>query len=339
MRDVETESSVKRRENDIDIAAFEWLERHERGLTAQEAREFEVWSGTDTRHEGAFLRAAAASHQFGRHAAHYRVAVAPQLLPARRHEPSVSRRQVLGMALSGVCATAVGGWYLLGRKEMLGQRYITAIGQVWSGQLKDGSSIVMNTGTELFVNITSRYREIYLSRGEVMLTALPGLVKPLLVYAGSCMVRALGAAFSIRQDEGTTVTAVDGGVEILAKDATGLGQVLTPRQQAKVTDGGVARLSELSAEEVSQELAWRKGLLVYPNTPLRVVLADFGRYVAHRYTCRDERVCERRLVGVFQINKPEAFISVVATTLDLQAVTTGDQTVFEARRAPTPSTY
>ena len=105
------------------------------------------------------------------------------------------------------------------------------------------------------------------------------------------------------------------------------------------TDGGIARLSELSEEEVSQELAWRKGLLVYPNTPLRVVLADFGRYVAHRYTCRDEQVCERRLVGVFQINKPEAFISVLTTTMELQAVTTGNETVFEARPARTPSTY
>jgi transmembrane sensor len=330
---------VKRRENDIDIAAFEWLGRRERGLTPEEAREFEGWIGSDTRHAGAYLRATAASRQFARYAAHHRVAVASEPLPVRRHEPSLSRRHVLGMGLLGVCATAAGGWYLLDRKERLGQRYITAIGQVWSGRLKDGTAIVMNTATELFVNFTGRYREIYLSHGEVMLTAPRGPMKPLLVYAGSCMVRALGAAFAIRQDAGTTVTAVEGGVEILAKDAAGLGQVLTPHQQAKVTDGGVARLTELSAAEVSQVLAWRDGRLVYANTPLRVVLADFGRYVAHRYTCHDEQVCERRLAGVFQINKPQSFISVLTTTLDLQAVTTGDQTVFEARRAPTEATH
>ena len=325
---------MKHLENEIDIAAFEWLTRREQGLTEDEVRAFEDWIGSDTRHQGAFLRAAAASHQFARHAAQYRVTVGPQPFAAPRYLPRTSRRQALGIALSALCAASAGGWYLADPKRTLGHRYATAVGQVWSGTLIDGSSIVMNTGTELFVNFTSRHRQMHLSRGEVFLNVAPKALKPLLIYAGSCLVRSLGSAFSIRQDERTTVTAVEGSIELFAKDAAGLGQILTDNQQATVTPDGLTRLSERSAAVVSQELAWRNGLLVYSNTPLRVVLADFGRYVTHRYTCRDERTCARRLDGVFDIKQPDAFIATLTKTFDLQAVTSDDGTVLEERVVP-----
>lgn len=318
------------------MAAFAWLTRQERGFTTREARAFDHWMGADVRHEGAFIRAVAARGWFARHAAHHRMQVgARAFAPPRSTGLYLSRRQALWMTLSGVCATTVGCWSLMHR-ETQGERLATAIGQVWSGHLRDGSTIVMNTGTELFVNLTSAHRDIHVVHGEMFLRGVPGSVKPLLVYAGSCMVRVLGAALSIRQQsERTTVTAIEGGVEILSRDSVGLKQILAAHQRATVSSGGIVQLSELSAEEISQELAWREGLLVYPNTPLREVLADFGRYVSHRYTCGDESVCERRLVGVFDIKKPDAFIAVLTSTFDLEAVTTGNHTVLESR-APKP---
>ena len=76
--------------------------------------------------------------------------------------------------------------------------FATGIGQQASYQLEDGSTINLNTNTEVEIDFSKDRRRIHLLKGEAHFDVAKNPQRPFVVYAGEGMVWAVGTAFNVR---------------------------------------------------------------------------------------------------------------------------------------------
>lgn len=204
-------------------------------------------------------------------------------------------------------------------------RYRTAIGEQQSIFLADGSRIVLNTDTELAVDIGLLHRSVLLMRGEALFTVSHNPLRPFEVDAGSGKIRDIGTQFNVyRQPERVDVTVLEGEVDII-----------TPTQSAKhtLTAGRSAFFNPQGAVQTQAAgnpgaaTAWEQGKLVFNEQALEQVLAQIARYHAVQFDVADPKLRELKVSGTFKtanlqllLETLEAGFPVKAQIIDTQHV-------------------
>ena len=318
--------------NEVDLEALRWLALMERGpLGPQEQRLFAAWVAADVRHQGAIVRAQAASLRLDRLAA---LAGGRSLLEHLPHEPSLlqkntTRRRMIAAAACAAGLVGIGAW--LGRGFIAemgdGTRYASGVGELKKVVLADGSVITMNTQTELRVRYTGEHRDIRLVRGEAMFAVAHDAKRPFAVRVGEWSAVAVGTAFSVRQfDEPTAdVMVTEGIVQLLPADrSVSEARRLTANQKAVIGANGNIEVGQVSDSQIGQELAWRTRLVVFAGEPLREALVEMNRYSHRPIVVDDPVLAERRIVGVFSTSDTQTFVSAMTATLGVEAVGRGD---------------
>ena len=97
--------------------------------------------------------------------------------------------------------------------------YSTAIGKQQLITLNDGSTVLLNTNSQIKVDYSDQARNITLVKGQAHFDVMPNPNQPFNVYAGTGLVKAVGTAFSVYlQPEIIEVTVTEGTVELSALD-------------------------------------------------------------------------------------------------------------------------
>ncbi len=133
----------------INEQAARWAVRADAGsLQPDEQRELDAWLGADPRHRGAYIRARAQWADLDRLAALH--GPASQAAP-REDYRAVSRRGLLAAGVATLAAVGGGlSWFVLRRAPA---SYASAIGEVRRISLEDGSTLLLNTATEVTVAV------------------------------------------------------------------------------------------------------------------------------------------------------------------------------------------
>lgn len=323
---------VSRPEDDIDEQAFGWVDLLDRGpLSDERQREFQAWLDRSPRHHGVFVRASAASVRFNRLGAlagGRPVYTKPSQFDGRR------RRIVRALALSATGVIAGGAW--LSRDWIAdtrrGVRYTTAVGKVWKGHLSDGSEMLLNTATELFVHYSSDQREIRLRRGEAMFRVTHDAERPFVVRVGEWVLCAASAAFAVRHDISTVVTVTEGSIDMLHSKLQRIRERLAAGQEATVDSDGVERLRHISGEESARRFAWCTGTVAFDGQLLREALEEMNRYSMREIRCADPKVCARQVVGSFPVNDIQTFLSSMQSMFDLDVISHGNVVLLAPRK-------
>jgi transmembrane sensor len=331
---------------DIEDRAAAWLAERDRGDWSEERQgELVQWLEISTENRVAFLRLEAAWDETRRLKAlgaglpagspstlrkwrdtpffvDREMARAPLRAPLQ-HAGAPSWRRIrprYGAAAIMILAMMVGGYLLL---RPPGDHYSASVGKVVSVPLKDGSSIILNAGSKVRVNLTPQERRVDLERGEAFFVVAKDPRRPFVVQAGDKQVIAVGTQFSVRRDgDEVRVIVTEGTVQLklvgnhlhvsgeVAPSASGL----TP-ESPRLTAGTVARsadgdvlVQEKSIREAEIALTWRVGYLTFHETTLADAVAEFNRYNTHRITIEDPRVGEIRISGTFRPTNYEAFV-------------------------------
>ena len=319
--------------NDVDIEALRWLALMERGpLLPEEQSRFAAWVAADIRHQGAVIRAQAASLRLDRLAALAggRSVVAPIPHEQSRLQRNITRRGMMATAAATAGLVGIGAWLARGLIEETwgGTWYASSVGELKKVVLADGSVITMNTQTQLRVRYTGERRDIHLVRGEAMFAVAHDAKRPFAVRVGDWSAVAVGTAFAVRRlDEPTAdITVTEGVVQLLSVDkrVPHARPRLTANQKALIgADGGV-EVSQVSDSQIGQRLAWRTRLVVFDGEPLRQALVEMNRYSDRRIVVDDPTLAERRIAGVFSTTDSQTFVSAMAATLGLEAVGSGN---------------
>ena len=105
--------------------------------------------------------------------------------------------------------------------------YASAVGEQRSIKLPDGSSVYLNTNSQVKIDYGEGYRNIQLLQGEAHFDVVKQKQRPFRVYAGRGRVQAVGTAFTVFIREGRELdVAVTEGIVALAmldKDSTNKG--------------------------------------------------------------------------------------------------------------------
>lgn len=273
---------------------------------------------------------------------------------ATSSEPHRHRAAMLTVAAVAVSCVA---WWL-----QMGTLYTTGVGERRTIPLPDGSTLVMNTRSDLRVQFSADQRDINLIAGEVAFTVARDPSRPFTVHTRRTRIEAPGPQFSVRLgDNGTTITVSQGSVKVFANPslwASGLSWARTPAvptaqpsqgfavsagQQARVPRerSGVANFDiasrRLSAEELERQSAWVDGQVAFQEQPLEEVVREFNRYNWCQLRIIDPALRQLRVGGRFKNTHIDEFVTDLNRAFGIQALWVADRKshdqIIELRRA------
>ncbi|ROS01475.1 FecR family protein [Sinobacterium caligoides] len=245
-------------------------------------------------------------------------------MPARSEQPARSRRnRRLGLA---VAASALMLGFFVNQQLRTAdddnvQHYASAVGQLKSIDLADGSRIELNTNSRVEVRLTAGRRDINLVQGEAYFDVAKDAERPFIVSSCASEAMAVGTEFSVRcsGDEGT-VTVTEGIVQVSrhidSEGRTSQQNVVVGEQVHTDPVIGVTLPEKIDA---ALSTSWLKGEMVFDNTPLADVVSEANRYSRHPIILGSEQLASLRVSGLFTNNDTKTLISALERSLSLRA--------------------
>jgi transmembrane sensor len=321
---------------DIDEEAAAWIWRMDSAtVVASDRQAYEAWLRQDSRHRRAAAELSAvwgALDGLAEAKREEKIATFTQ----REKSPWLPQPQRWWLAAAAVVAAVIIGAVWLQQGSEL-QTLSTAVGQQRNVTLADGSIVTLNTNSIVETDLRRRTREIYLRKGEAHFQVAHDRSRPFVVHAGDAVVRAVGTAFEVRvlTDQHVDVVVNEGRVEVQTPAPVSASEN-TPRPR---NSGGAAsalpaitvralnageRLSTsgrdyavvpISAQQLSSELAWREGAIIFDGEPLSEAIAEIERYTDARIIVSDPQIAALRVGGRFRTGDVQGFFDALQTAL------------------------
>lgn len=326
MSRLEPERTAEERAIAIKHQAAAWLEQRDRTeWSEQDQQELDYWLGTSTANFLAYQRVAMA---WGR--AERLIALEPhEFQPTSVGKPTSGRSFFIRAAALVATLTlfALGGaaYVLLPKIET----YSTPVGGHETIRLADGSIVELNTDTVFRADLGLTHRTGSLEKGEAYFSIAHDANRPFVVTAGSHKITVLGTRFSIRKDtDKLEVALVDGRVWFSADDgAPSQSALMMPGDVLVATATGVSVTKE-PRKEISDELAWRSGIIVFHNTPLAEAAKQYNRYNHEKIVIGDSFAAAHEISGALPADNTQEFAHIAQKFFGLQVKRNGGEIVI-----------
>lgn len=340
------------REQEIEDEATEWVILHDGGdMSREDALRFDAWLAADARHRAAFHNAQESWREIERIASGIRRTQPCSMHPntiafpfrARRHDadPSTtaerlahhpSRLRIVATLAASVAALVYVGWAALIPPE---NALITAVGEIRNEVLADGSSVYLNTDTQILVEYTEAARRVVFKKGEAHFTVAHNTERPFIVVTDEGLVRAVGTSFDIfSRDDRVVVVVTDGIVDYIempeaphkrSQDVEGTEVSLPPTKrlvQGERLDFVNATPEVLKAgeEEIERIHAWHQKMFAFSGESLKEVVETLNYHTNQRIIIADKRLETRQIGGRFSAEDIDGVIASLEMLLPVKAV-------------------
>lgn len=330
--------------------AAHWLSvLSDENCTEAERRQFLVWLRASGQHVDEFLRSSRLNAHCSRRELWPEMSVAELIAAAKASgegniatlEPvpefsSVRRpRKPLRWALAAAaaCVFVVAG-LIVGRSLWLSPEYVTALGEQRSITLEDGSIVELNSQSRLRTHFMKELRAIELLEGEAIFHVSKDPHRPFRVRTGVTDIVAVGTAFNVNaNDARTVVTVLEGRVRVNQRDAAKRSAARSAQAVSEfelaVGDqlivGKAQPAIRVSLRDTEKVTSWTERRLIFEDTPLSTVAAEFARYSSHAIHIEDAAVGARKINGVFDATDPASLVEFLSAdqTLDIRTDPSG----------------
>jgi transmembrane sensor len=305
--------------DEIEMIAAEWLAREDRSLTAEERDRMELWLEQSSRHRVAYLRLKAAWRSADR-------------LAALKAPMPVSRRPdriwLLPTAIAASLVVVLGAAAWFWRTQAPAPRsYVTAIGQRQALRLADGTQVELDTNTRLHADLSARSRTITLDSGEAYFDVVHDASRPFTVYAGNRRITDIGTKFSVFRDgDDVRVVVKEGLVKIEQIDQPQAMPLLAQAGHEVIAKGGETLLASKPGQEISNDLSWRQGVLVFNQQTLADAAEQFNRYNS-RHIQVEGSARKIRIGGSFKADNVDVFVQLLHRGFGLSVNEQGNKIV------------
>ena len=248
------------------------------------------------------------------------------------------------LAVAGTCACVIAAvvlWWGVAPQKSGNGTYGTAVGQQQTLTLADGSSIEINTDSQVQVDYGDRLRKIRLLRGEAFFTVVPNVQRPFEVYAATGMVRAVGTAFAVSVQgsevsvtvtkgevavtQGDPVSADVGSASMMGSDAVHAHISLKAGQTATIGGSASVKTQDLPPPELKRRLAWHSGYLVFSGQPLEEVVSEVNRYSPVTLEISDPKLATLAIGGRFKVGDLNAVCDALQSSFGIEVVRIDDR--------------
>ena len=214
-----------------------------------------------------------------------------------------------GLTILGACYYAFqSGW----------ESYKTNIGGQQQIALSDGSTVDLNTDSEMRVRMSGARRDIVLKRGEALFHVAHDTKRPFFVTAETTVVQAVGTAFSvrIREDNRVEVLVTEGRVAVGTPTISGSDEPVLTSSAATLSMGEVGTVSRgrmavkpKHTDEIGRKLAWTGGRLSFQGETLSEAVGEFNRYNVRHLSIADPSIRDIAFGGSFAATDIDSFIA------------------------------
>lgn len=218
--------------------------------------------------------------------------------------------RVMAVALAAAAAVAVAVWVT--RPAAAVENFANAPMQRSAHTLADGTRVELNANTSLRFENTAHERRVRLAGGEAIFMVTKDPSRPFIIETPAGSVKVTGTTFNVRTeaaDSSLEVTVVEGSVEVRPREATEAPFKLKANDRLSAKARHV-EVHPISASELDDTLAWRKGQIVFNGTPLAEAVARYARYQGRSITYPPELAAEP-LGGQFSIDDITGFLSAI----------------------------
>lgn len=222
----------------------------------------------------------------------------------------------------------------------------TKPGEHKSISLEDGSTLWLNTNSQVNIAFTDTSRTIELLRGELHIEVAKDKQRPLNVLAAGKAIQAVGTAFNVQYHRGDLELVVTEGVVEVASytltktdDNRLLAPVIKSTNNAMTLVQGQRSLLSLpnstvesiSAQDIANDLSWREGKIVFRGETLINVIEEVSRYTDKTVVLGDTSLASLQVAGLFNTNDVDALIATLADNLQISTDYTDDTIVLRSR--------
>jgi len=228
--------------------------------------------------------------------------------------------------------------------------YATATGEQSTITLADGSVLELNTDSQLEVKYSSSARNIILMKGEVYFKVAKDIKRPFNVYARNGRIEAIGTEFSVRlKEDDMNITVAEGRVKLItlkkpvdnAFMSSGIitdssiydesiigtldaGQSTTIEaiiiNETNISERKMEFAQNIDGTQLSKQLSWRSGLLIFTGDPLEEVIGEISRYSPIAIEILDPKLKAIRIGGQFRIGDVEAMLASLEANFQLHII-------------------
>jgi transmembrane sensor len=253
------------------------------------------------------------------------------------------RRWLAAAAAAALVVIVIGGSVWLRNGHEI-QTVSTAVGQHRNVTLADGSIVTLNTNTIVEVALRRHLREVHLRKGEAHFEVAHDRSRPFLVHAGDAVVRAVGTGFEVRLHANRHVDVLvnEGRVEVQAELPDSPVQAIAAHSVAATvaavhavsagerfsTGSADYAVTPVSSAQLSSELAWREGAIVFDSEPLSQAIVEIERYTDAKILVNDPDVAALRVGGRFRTDDLQGFLVGLETALPVTVRRHGDGLVY-----------
>ena len=205
------------------------------------------------------------------------------------------------------------------------EHYQTAKGEQKTIFLADGSQIVLNTDSEMTIELQMFQRKVGLNRGEALFSVAHNPIRPFEVSVGNGKIRDIGTRFDVyAQGTKVDVAVLEGEVEIITehqqkKHALNAGQAASFDYQGIISANAMPNPKALTA--------WEQGKLIFDEQPLENVLNQITRYHSVQFQILDPKIRALKISGTFKtanlqllLDTLEAGFPIRAKSIDAQHI-------------------
>jgi len=316
-----TSLDTARSASDVREQAAEWLFRTASpDWSAEDQALLDAWLNDSEHHRASYWRLEAAWQEAARLAA---------LRPAHRGTAVLKRffnvtvfKAAAAVVLVGVAA--VTAYYEFSTLEV--STYATAVGGHRTLTLPDGTLIELNTDTVVSIANDLSQRRVWLTKGEALFEVKHDARHPFSVIAGNHKVTDLGTKFVVRQTaDSVEVALIEGRAQFESIGGSAPRSTELAPGEVAVATGNSMSVTRLPGKQVTDELAWRQGLLVFDGTTLADAVAEFNRYNTDKIVIRDPSLAQLRVNGTFPVHARHDFAEVARAVFGLRAQDKGSE--------------
>jgi len=317
---------IHSRSQEIEHAASRWLERAALGsMTENDIEAFEDWKSQALAHRVAYVRLEAAWQRTERLAA-----LRKPMLDRSAASKDLSLTRNVKHVAAFAAMLLVGAGLIFETQRPRDIRYTTDIGNREIVSLADGSHIELNTNSSVRVKLSDSRREVILDKGEAYFDVAHDAARPFSVTASGHRITDIGTKFSVRQDaDKVEVSLIEGKAKIDLSASAPLrrSEMLLPGDIAIATADRIT-VHKLSVRSMSDQLGWRRGVIVFDNTPLAAAVEEVNRYNRTKLVIADPAVSHLTISGTFPADNFQIVVDAAKDVYGLRAENRGDAIVI-----------
>lgn len=222
-------------------------------------------------------------------------------------------------------------------------RHATKIGEQRTLTLEDGSTVTLNTKSQVLVDMTDTARRIVMDRGEAYFEVARDPLRPFTVEVGGRAITAHGTEFNLRRlGDGFGVALIDGrlalhrqgdeppadppwldlekhphGIESAVGEALGIGA-------GTMLDFDAHRQTFRAHHDadIARRQQWRQGRLTFIDEPMASVVAELSRYSDKPIRIYDAHIGDIRVFATLRIDSIDGALTTLENTIPIRVVPT-----------------